>query len=56
MTLKEAMDKMRTQLDMYWDNYKGWSKEHPEMRADKYFEGKADGIEEALSILEEVEE
>ena len=56
MTLKEAMGKITELSDEYWDGYKGWSKEHPEMRADKYFEGKADGLVEALAILKEVEE
>lgn len=52
MTLKEAKQKIAERSQEYWDGYKGWSKEHPEMRADKYFEGKADGLEEALMILE----
>lgn len=56
MTFKEAKKEIEKLSDEYWHGYKGYADEHPEWRGDPKYEAKADALDEALAILDEVEE
>lgn len=55
MTLEDAKRKIKEKADGYDAGYSGLDEWHPEMLCDRYYEGKSDGLDEALMILEEVE-
>ena len=52
----KAKEKIEDRINFYWDSYKGWDGGDPELRGKPEVMGMADGLEEALSILEEVKE
>ena len=56
MTLEEAKEKIEDLGITYYRGYKGFIKEHPEMKGDISFFYKSEGIDKALYILEEVDE
>ena len=56
MTLLEAKKEIEDRINHYWNSYKGWDGGDLELRGKPEVMGMADGLEEALSILEEVKE
>lgn len=55
MTLEEAKKEIKRRADAYYNGYKGWDKEKPEMRGSLNFLYSANGLDEALEILDEVD-
>lgn len=55
MTLEEAKKEIKRRADAYYNCYKGWGKENPEMRGSLSFLYSSSGLDEALEILDKVE-
>ena len=55
MTLEDAKKEIKRRADAYYNCYKGWDKEKPEMRGSLNFLYSSNGLDEALEILDKVE-
>ena len=56
MTLEEAKKEIEMRAEAYYRGFKGWNEEHPEWHGKLEKMSESDGLDEALSILEKVDE